>query len=233
MQMPPSMQSGSGGIYDHMQPSVNINGVNMSPKTDQQQNQMMQSQHMNQLPPQNQFLQSRNTSSVSLFCHFMFQCSCFFSPNTQSNLRCESVMNSLIRCKCIKHSPFPWKFVHFQSNYKQLYGTFHSNFMILSQLMKNFSESTRFSWFAKFTFIHFSFCVVRCRVNSISIASPFLARIKSKHTNKAPNFFYISSAHNSQMRGIMLFYITFSILCLHTSLAVHGELIAIELNLFA
>lgn len=72
MQMPPSMQSGSGGMYDHMQPSVNINGVNMSPKTDQQQNQLMQSQHMNSMPPQNQFLQSRNTSSVSsimlIFC---------------------------------------------------------------------------------------------------------------------------------------------------------------------
>lgn len=62
MQMPPSMQGsgGVGGIYDHMQPSVNMNGVNMSPKTDQQnQNQFMQ-------PPQNQFLQNRNTSSVSL-----------------------------------------------------------------------------------------------------------------------------------------------------------------------
>lgn len=67
MQMPPSMQSSSVGIYDHMQPSVNINGVNMSPKTDQQQNQMMQSQHLNAMPPQNQFLQSRNTSSVSIF----------------------------------------------------------------------------------------------------------------------------------------------------------------------
>lgn len=64
MQMPPSMQSGSG-IYDHMQPSVNINGVNMSSKSDQQQSQMMQSQHLNALPQQNQFLQSRNTSSVS------------------------------------------------------------------------------------------------------------------------------------------------------------------------
>lgn len=68
MQMPPSMhQSGSVGIYDHMQPSVNINGVNMSPKTDQQQNQMMQSQHLNQMQSQNQFMQSRNTSSVSAF----------------------------------------------------------------------------------------------------------------------------------------------------------------------
>lgn len=65
MQMPPSMQSG-GGIYDHMQPSVNINGVNMSPKTDQQQSQMMQSQHLNALPPQNQFMPSRNTNTVSL-----------------------------------------------------------------------------------------------------------------------------------------------------------------------
>lgn len=65
MQMPPSMQSSSGGIYDHMQPSVNINGVNMSPKADQHQSQMLQSQHLNPLPPQNQFLQSRNTSSVS------------------------------------------------------------------------------------------------------------------------------------------------------------------------
>lgn len=65
-----SMQSG-GGIYDHMQPNVNINGVNMSPKTDQQQNQMMQSQHLNAMPPQNQFLQSRNTSSVSAKSHFM------------------------------------------------------------------------------------------------------------------------------------------------------------------
>lgn len=65
MQMPPSMQSSSVGIYDHMQPSVNINGVNMSPKTDQQQSQMLQSQHLNPLPPQNQFLQNRNTSSVS------------------------------------------------------------------------------------------------------------------------------------------------------------------------
>lgn len=65
MQMPPSMQSNSGGIYDHMQPSVNINGVNMSPKADQHQNQMLQSQHLNPLPPQSQFLQSRNTSSVS------------------------------------------------------------------------------------------------------------------------------------------------------------------------
>lgn len=74
MQMPPSMQSGSGGIYDHMQPSVNINGVNMSPKTDQQQNQMMQSQHMNQMPPQNQFMQSRNTVSVSLFYNFQRKC---------------------------------------------------------------------------------------------------------------------------------------------------------------
>lgn len=64
MQMPPSMQ-GSAGMYDHMQPSVNINGVNMSPKGDQQQNQMMHSQHLNPMPPQNQFLQSRNTSSVS------------------------------------------------------------------------------------------------------------------------------------------------------------------------
>lgn len=67
MQMPPSMQNSSVGIYDHMQPSVNINGVNMSPKTDQQQNQMLQSQHLNPLPPQNQFLQSRNTSSVSFY----------------------------------------------------------------------------------------------------------------------------------------------------------------------
>lgn len=65
MQMPPSMQSSSVGIYDHMQPSVNINGVNMSPKTDQQQSQMLQSQHLNPLPPQNQFLQTRNTNSVS------------------------------------------------------------------------------------------------------------------------------------------------------------------------
>lgn len=72
MQMPPSMQSGSGGIYDHMQPSVNINGVNMSPKTDQQQNQMMQSQHLNVMPQQNQFLQSRNTSSVSVL-YLLFQ----------------------------------------------------------------------------------------------------------------------------------------------------------------
>ncbi|XP_055310309.1 maternal protein pumilio-like isoform X2 [Sitodiplosis mosellana] len=65
MQMPPSMQSSSVGMYDHMQPSVNINGVNMSPKTDQQQNQMMQSQHLNAMQPQNQFLQSRNTSSIN------------------------------------------------------------------------------------------------------------------------------------------------------------------------
>lgn len=64
MQMPPSMQSSNVGIYDHMQPSVNINGVNMSPKTDQQ-SQMLQSQHLNPLPPQNQFLQNRNTNSVS------------------------------------------------------------------------------------------------------------------------------------------------------------------------
>lgn len=70
MQMPPSMQSSSVGMYDHMQPSVNINGVNMSPKADQHQNQMLQSQHLNPLPPQNQFLQSRNTSSVSHFYRF-------------------------------------------------------------------------------------------------------------------------------------------------------------------
>ncbi|XP_031626222.1 maternal protein pumilio-like isoform X2 [Contarinia nasturtii] len=62
--MPPSMQSGVG-MYDHMQPGVNMNGVNMSPKTDQQQSQMMQSQHLNALPPQNQFLQSRNTSTIN------------------------------------------------------------------------------------------------------------------------------------------------------------------------
>lgn len=74
MQMPPSMQSSSvGGIYDHMQPSVNINGVNMSPKTDQQQNQMLQSQHLNPLPPQNQFLQSRNTSSVRIYIHITYK----------------------------------------------------------------------------------------------------------------------------------------------------------------
>lgn len=78
--------------------------------------------------------------------------------------------------------------------------------MILSQLMKNFSESTRFSWFAKFTFIHFSFCVVRCRVNSISIASPFLARIKLKHTNKVQNFFYIECAQLTNARRYVILY---------------------------
>lgn len=81
MQMPPSMQSG-GGIYDHMQPSVNINGVNMSPKTDQQQNQLMQSQHLNAMPPQNQFLQ-RNTSSVSSITSIFYNVVNVFSYDTR------------------------------------------------------------------------------------------------------------------------------------------------------
>lgn len=72
MQMPPSMQNSGVGMYDHMQPSVNINGVNMSPKTDQQQSQMLQSQHLNPLPPQNQFLQNRNTNSVSFTFIILF-----------------------------------------------------------------------------------------------------------------------------------------------------------------
>lgn len=76
MQMHTQSMQSSSGIYDHMQPSVNINGVNMSSKNDQQQNQMMQSQHLNAMPPQNQFLQSRNTSSVSKILTFYFNIQC-------------------------------------------------------------------------------------------------------------------------------------------------------------
>jgi len=64
MQMPPAMHSASSGIYDHMHPNA-MNGVNISSKVDQQQNPMIQAQHLNALPPQNQFLQSRNSNAIN------------------------------------------------------------------------------------------------------------------------------------------------------------------------
>lgn len=48
-----------------------MNGVNINSKSDQQQQQqhqhnpMIQSLHLNAMPPQNQFLQSRNSTAVS------------------------------------------------------------------------------------------------------------------------------------------------------------------------
>lgn len=101
MQMPPSMQSSSGGMYDHMQPNVNINGVNMSPKADQSQ--MLQSQHLNPLPPQNQFLQSRNTSSVSNV------------PFSKNSITRSYALGSALkfRNEFIFRSQFQSKFTHF------------------------------------------------------------------------------------------------------------------------